>query len=158
MIYIKGLALDEMLFRLWDRAKYMPLFAKMANKPRATLKDCQLCINQLMDEPFINITSFFGKKLYLEFDTEYLDHEEYNYVNANGMPLAESIIRGMKMNELSKAAALFIANHSILEKHADSILEKHTDSILEKHADSSIVQHSKARADNYNLEVRAAKK
>lgn len=121
MIYIKGLALDEMLFRLWSRAKYIPLFDKLADKPRATLLDCQLCIRQLIDEPFINITSFFGKKLFLEFDTEYLDQEEYNYINAKGMPLAESIIRGMKMNELSKAAALYVANHCMVEKNTNDI-------------------------------------
>lgn len=112
MLYIKNLPLDEMLYRLWDRAKYIPLFAK-SDKPIATLKDCQLCISQLLHDETVNITTFFGKKLFLEFDTEYLDYEEYNYINANGAPLAEAIVSNLKMNELSKAAALYVANYDL---------------------------------------------
>lgn len=113
MLYIRGLPLDELLFHLWYRAKYVGVFTKIANKPIATLQDCKLCVAQLAHEETINLTSFFGKKLFIEFDKEYLEHQEYDDINAQGAPLAQAIVRHLKIHELSRAAALYVANFSI---------------------------------------------
>ena len=106
-IYIKHLAKDILLFKLWEAARNSPNFYYCKDTcpvltPKLTKKDINYMIS---NDRKIDITTYYGRMLYIDISNDYTDVFMYEIYNGQGS--AENVIRQLKKQELEKAICTF---------------------------------------------------
>lgn len=106
-IYIKYLPKEIILYNLWKYAKpthYMYYCKELI--PKLSIEQTKIDIKQMMKEfNIIYLTSYYGKYLFVDLSSDYLDVSYYNIYNGRG--LAEKIINRIKKEELNKGILRF---------------------------------------------------
>lgn len=101
-IFIKYLPRDKILYRLWKHAKKANQFYYCNDTaPILTEQQAREDINyMLQDKRKLELTTYYGRVLFLDISGDYLDTFTYNIYNGDNA--AEDIIRLIKIEELSK--------------------------------------------------------
>jgi hypothetical protein len=108
MIYIKNLPKDILLYRLWYNAKYIKYLKNL--KINLNLKRAKKDIDiMLINERKLNLTTYYGKRLFIDLSSDYLDILAYEASNGRG--IAIKIINDMKKEEIIKIIALYLINN-----------------------------------------------
>lgn len=102
-IYIKYLPKDKLLYQLWKYAKpaYYMYYCK-DTIPVLTLEKAKQDINYMIhNNRTINISTYYGKQIFIDITGDYLNTLEYNLYN--GRNLAEYIIDNLKKEEMQRS-------------------------------------------------------
>lgn len=101
-IFIKYLPRDKILYRLWEHAKKANQFHYCSNiAPILTEQQARNDINyMLQDSRKLELTTYYGRILFIDITGDYLDTFTYNIYNGDNT--AENIIRLIKLEEMSK--------------------------------------------------------
>ena len=103
LVYIGHLPKDLLLYNLWKSARCSPYFYHCKDKlPTLSLYEVREAIDfMLQDNRPIEITTFYGRFLYLDISNDLLDISIYD--NFNGMGTAKNIIDKLKISELQRS-------------------------------------------------------
>jgi len=101
-IYIKYLPKDELLYNLWKNANPARYFNKCRNAlPNLSINKAKRDINYMIcNNRNIELTTYYGKTLYIDITGDYVDVFAYNLYN--GKCQANKIINEIKICELKK--------------------------------------------------------
>jgi hypothetical protein len=74
--------------------------------PVLTLAECRKCINEMIESSDrISVCTFYGKLLYVDIDSDWLD--SFNYDTHNGDNTAYTVINALKKEQLNTAILRF---------------------------------------------------
>lgn len=106
-VYIKHLSKDILLYKLWEAARNSPNLHYCAEYyPVLTLELTKNDINFMInDGRNLDLTTYYGKMLYIDITNDYVDVFMYEVYNGNGS--AKKIIKQLKEQELRKAICTF---------------------------------------------------
>jgi len=106
-VYIKYLPKDVLLYRLWQNAKISHYFRFCKELvPVLTIDIAKNDIQQMIiNNRAINLTTYYGRILYINITDDYVDVFKYNLCNGNG--LAEKIISQLKKEEMQSTICTF---------------------------------------------------
>jgi len=103
MLFIKFLPKDKLLWSLWKHAKhaqYMYYCSDLA--PELTLQRARKDVNYMIqDNRDIELTTYYGRLVFVDISGDYLDAFTYNLYNGRGT--AERIITNLKIEELMRS-------------------------------------------------------
>ena len=102
-VYIKHIAKDVLLYELWRAARNSPNFYYCKDlQPTLTPEVTKSDINHMINnERKIDVTTYYGRMLYIDITDDYAD--VLTYESYNGQGSAEKIINKLKIQELQKS-------------------------------------------------------
>lgn len=106
-VYIKYLPKDKLLYELWKparRSQYLYYCPKSV--PQLTLEKAKRDINHMIENSRdLDITTYYGKLLFIDISGDYMDPFTYNLYNGRGT--AEEIIKKIKIEEMNRSVLKF---------------------------------------------------
>jgi len=107
-VYIKYIPKDQLLYELWNAARWTKCFAvdPTIAKPRLTLKKVRRDINyMIVANRNIDLTTYYGKKICMNLTNNTCNVAYYNLHNGYGA--ATKVIDKLKIDQLQKTITRF---------------------------------------------------